>query len=382
MKNKQLVSICLALLLVSSLASIAGTYSTETDLTFEQDIFKNPLGVQNYLAKESITHEIKLSDTASGNEKPISSEENLVREDQTSRNVKVHLSDTAVASSKSPLENKILLIKQNSDRKAIMEKIFYADRIRLHERSLSGTNLQFLNSQDVVEDYTFLDNLVEDQLVLIDDKAAQKAAPEKLQYLKARELSNGLVLEFKNDLTLNQLFNEKNVFNEFRSIASVENPVSLLLIVPVAGFILFNPEKQRLQFYNYRRVFCFALIIILLSWTVATPLSISSAYWGIAAAEKPSNVNSDLTPESRVRKRGHSHSWIHARRPGSAHIISALSPGLRVRVGPRCGAAGERVDAHESEPHGCGGSGYVGLPPEPDATRRVVGLRQRGAELL
>jgi len=190
----------------ASSATIAGTYSTETDLTFEQDVFNKPLQT---LAIEPITHEINLSDTASGNDKSIPSEENLVNQDQVSRTVKVHLSDSAMASSKAPLENKILLIKQNSDRKAIMEKIFYADRIRLHERSLSGANLQFLNSQDVFEDYAASDNLAEDQLVLIDHKAARKAAAENLGYPTAWELSNGLVLEFKNDQTLNQLFNEK-----------------------------------------------------------------------------------------------------------------------------------------------------------------------------
>ena len=135
--RKKLVALSVILLLVLSSTSIANSYSVGLDAGGAgQGSFKEPNQAGNYFSKGPIQYEVKLSDGASTNDNNPSSEEKQLKDGKISRQIQLHLSDGASSSSQFPHEDKVLLTKQNSDRKAIMEKIFYADRFRLHERPL------------------------------------------------------------------------------------------------------------------------------------------------------------------------------------------------------------------------------------------------------
>jgi len=89
------------------------------------------------------------------------------------------------------------------------------------------------------------------------------------------------------------------LIDTINSMSNVDNPMFMLLVLPLAGFILIRIENEKLNYNDLKRVFCFVFITILISSTVITPLSISSAYWGVAYAEDFSvdnQTSSDAIP--------------------------------------------------------------------------------------
>jgi len=61
---------------------------------------------------------------------------------------------------------------------------------------------------------------------------------------------------------------------------------ALLLFIPIVGTVLVSSEKSRIQFYEFKKLFSYVFVIILLSSATITPFSISSSYWGMAYAEE------------------------------------------------------------------------------------------------
>jgi len=336
--KKKLVALSVILLLVLSSISIPNSYSGSLDATLPgQDYVPIPKETGNYFAKEPIHHQITLADGISSNDKNSPSEENQLKQGELSRHVLVLLSDGVSSSSHFPNDSKkVLLAKQSSDRKAIMEKIFYADRIRLNERPLSSINQQFLiNSQGIFEDPVTFDDFTGAQLVFIDDKTAEKATEENLHYLPALQTLNGLVLEFRNtqtdfdvssgyaktsldlihrilDSPMEIIFLEIEggaaesfvatfeiigdvVYSEVFGFVDVKNPTVLLLLVPLAGFIFIRSEVNKFEFYNYKRILSLFLIVILLSSVITIPGYSSINYLVMASASNSTDNNATST---------------------------------------------------------------------------------------
>jgi len=68
--------------------------------------------------------------------------------------------------------------------------------------------------------------------------------------------------------------------------ASPDNNLTLIILVPLSGFVLLRSENNQIKFHNVQRFTCLIFIIILVSSTFTIPFSISSAYWPQAFAEK------------------------------------------------------------------------------------------------
>ena len=73
-----------------------------------------------------------------------------------------------------------------------------------------------------------------------------------------------------------------------------------MLLLPLAGFVLIRIENDTLDFNSLKRVFCFVFVTILISSAVITPLSISSAYWGVAYVEELTDVQLTSEDESTI----------------------------------------------------------------------------------
>jgi len=62
------------------------------------------------------------------------------------------------------------------------------------------------------------------------------------------------------------------------------NPTLLVLLLPFSGIILIRIENEKIKFYNFQRIASIIFILILVSSSIATPISFSMYYWGNAFA--------------------------------------------------------------------------------------------------
>src|SRR3972149_3576506 len=124
-------------------------------------------------------------------------------------------------------ETTVVLVKQFSDRKGIMERILPIDRIRNQEK-------------------------LSNKIYLIPDI----------------ELSD----------------------NSFNQIDSKE-PTGIFILVLISGLIFIRNESNHIKFNNFRKFFSYIVIVLLVSSGIITPVSISSSYWGTAFGEEMNNNN-------------------------------------------------------------------------------------------
>jgi len=177
------------------------------------------------------------------------------------------------------LENKsisdeIAEVKAQSEKKAIMERIFDRKSISGPEWKASSLDTQYdygVNSEfksGIVQIPNFEANSQPLIVPLIGYQTALIEFPSE---------SINLIRGFQNEI---------NSFNFENSLLDADNPSLLLIILPFAGFVLFRSENENIKFYNFTKLFCYLFIVILLSSAVITPLSISSLYWPHAYAQE------------------------------------------------------------------------------------------------
>jgi len=178
--------------------------------------------------------------------------------------------------------NYVLLIKENSDQLAVLE------RIKNHDRSKSNHKIGLFE-------------LLNNEFSNVSDPAKLLIGFNYFAYAESFE-SNKIYIEDSNDLffdynsltlffdSIHQFINTDQIQFDNNYVQSI-NSYILLLLLPLSGFILISNENSKLQFYNFRQFFSFVAVFILLSSTIITPLSISSSYWGFAYAEEFENSN-------------------------------------------------------------------------------------------
>ncbi|KAF6247875.1 hypothetical protein C6990_01840, partial [Nitrosopumilus sp. b3] len=193
-----------------------------------------------------------------------------------SKNHSVSLQEKISASNNS-LHEEIILIKYDSDRKIMMERILdRQSKLKINESEL----LDNLPPSTLVSH----EEIVDDVQILMDHSQLF----DKL-YFGINDLipnifeSGNLILNFKNNDHNILIQNNIKILND--QIFDPNNPILLILLIPFAGFVLIRYDNEQTKFYQIKQFFTFAFIVILLSSAVITPMSISSSYWGYAFAE-------------------------------------------------------------------------------------------------
>src|SRR3972149_4032724 len=242
---------------------------------------------------------------------------------------------------------RIIKIKQDHDKKAIWESIFPLERIRNNIRSLykeiqndhilSYVQLSEVYSDDErIEQFSVLGfefeqidkfigkaNYVGDQFGiqwqhLTDvDKFIGKANYVgdqfgiQWQHLtdvdkfigKANYVSIHLAGHVQ-QLTDPEKFVKKSNFVGKQLTISVyrvvdpNQPTLLVLLIPLASFVLIRSENKNIQFYHIQRFISIVFIVILVSSTVVSPFYLSMLYWGYAYAQEPEDIGPPAVPPS------------------------------------------------------------------------------------
>jgi len=212
---------------------------------------------------------------------------------------KINLQERVNVSSENYDPAALSSIKHQTDKKAIMERIMPTQLSRM----LSDTNifkqksstLQLITNDDWYDTSVFATPFV---LTNSDTELVGKH-----NFSMENVLLNSTLTPQKQFDDVYQTLIDINyvIIDSGKSLVSVNNPVTLLFTVFLVGYIFIRTENQKIEFYNFRRVFCFVFVTILMSSAVLTPLSISSSYWGIAYAEEfpsdPSETLDNSVPE-------------------------------------------------------------------------------------
>jgi len=181
-------------------------------------------------------------------------------------------------------ETSIILVKQISDRKGMIERIITNDRIRYQDK-LSSKNYFDNNLESIHSDSSLPSNDQENPINLLINLLLNKNFVSNNFGITSIEIPiYNLSIESFEDSIL-QLKSTSNLFdyNDYYGIA---------ILALISSIILIRSENNNIKFYSFRKFFSYGFIIILLSSGVITPASISSSYWGIAFAEEIDNNSS------------------------------------------------------------------------------------------
>ncbi|WP_371504377.1 LamG-like jellyroll fold domain-containing protein, partial [Nitrosopumilus adriaticus] len=222
------------------------------------------------------------------------------------------------------VNDKIILIKYDSDRKIMMERIFdRQSKFEINNSKLLKTLLpSVLSSSSVNDDLDVLDNDI-------------KFADHILSFDKFNLQLNDLILNTikseKSFLTAfntnHEIFIQNNVELLNDQIFDPKNPILLILLIPFAGFVLIRFENEQTKFYQIKQFFTFAFIIILVSSAVITPMSISSSYWGTYAfgeLDNSTEIISELDNSTEIISELDNSTEIISELDNSTEIISEL----------------------------------------------------------
>ncbi len=194
-------------------------------------------------------------------------------------------------------QNSINIIKQNSDTKTTMDRIWNFDRIRFTGRSIVSENtlwnqeshtgklLDLTKTESYI--YTPINNEIKNTLT------AQSNNISSIDLI-AKDIQLNFQLDVKSFFLISNSIDE-NLLGLVHDAIHVNNPTMFLLLMPLSGYILIRAENGKLQF-NKKRVssFCFIIIIVISAFT--TPLLTSENYWGMAFAQESNytQTNSSL----------------------------------------------------------------------------------------
>ncbi len=200
-----------------------------------------------------------------------------------SKIIKIHIQETV---STKDLRENLDDIKQNSDRKALMERIWNTDKLRFNGKSFVKT--------DLFDSY---------QTTIVDERFNLDLEQEKNNLINTIERDNFIFTTYKNqpqDVVLVQTQNGfDTTFVEQLPLTGVgkysvpqdkNGLLILFLSVPLVGMVFINSEQRKLEFSNFRKILSLSLSIILLSSAVTFPVSISTNYWGYAFGETSQSI--------------------------------------------------------------------------------------------
>src|SRR3990172_10744286 len=236
--------------------------------------------------------------------------------------------------------SKIVLIKQDDDRKALWERIFPLDRIRngiksfykiiQNDHSLSYIQMDEIGSNNYdysleqapiysseleqmsefekfagksgyvsdqigirannlldVDKFIGKSNYVSDQIAI---RAQHLADPEKFVG-KAGYAYNQLAIHTQHYTDPEKFIGKSKFVGQQITIAVYQTvdskqPTLLVLLLPLAGLVLIRTDNDKIKFYHIQKIVSFIFAVILISSAVITPFSYSVMYWGRAFAEE------------------------------------------------------------------------------------------------
>jgi len=204
----------------------------------------------------------------------------------------ISLSEQVVMVSNDSDTQSFVIVKRAYDVQAMMDRIWNYDRIRSNGRTLVVDN-PLTNDQPVTKLSTI------DERPFVYNYYPQNDFGNifnKLLSVKSTisEISSGINSEVTLFIDTVGL-REHDTLRLVDNSAKTENPIIILLLVPLSGYILIKSRGEKLQFFKFKQVLSFCCIVLLLSSIVLTPISISSNYGNKAHAESANSTNSSAT---------------------------------------------------------------------------------------
>src|SRR3989442_2819012 len=207
-------------------------------------------------------------------------------------NTVITLSETFGVFANNPSENIIAVIKQNDNLKTTMERIANTDRMKFYGKSIGITNVY-----DNTQSNNHLIDFLQDKVPL------KQPSSNGNPYVVITSVDT--ILSLQNIITVVSSNIEKGVtsfsddFNLLKNVLvsasnnalDPKNPVILLILLPLSGYILIRCKNAKFPISIGRQVVSFCFIVLLLTSVVVTPISISS-YWNNAYAETDNSTNS------------------------------------------------------------------------------------------
>ena len=237
------------------------------------------------------------------NDIPSQGQQNVLTTTKTSPTIqtKINLSEKLQMKTNSPNQNLILIEKQISDNKAIMERIWNTERVRIGGRSVIVDNALWgeQSSVDKISTLTF------DDRQFLEQYSMTRNLENNLKGAMTKILSVPFSISDISKIANNDVTIFFGVTNSIRNdlvgvaygVVDTKNPTILLFLVPLSGYILIRAEEARLEFFKTKNAFGLIFVIILLSSIFVTPLSESSHYWG---DRKSTRLNSSHIQKSRM----------------------------------------------------------------------------------
>jgi len=247
-------------------------------------------------------------------------------------------------------DSKIVHIKQADERKALWERIFPLDRIRngvksfyqiiQNDHSLSYIQLNEIDSQNydyrlkqtpidasVLEQMSEFEKFVEksrytaeqigihsnnlldlnkfvgkagyvsDQLAI---HAQRYTDPEKF-IGKAAYVAAQLAIHAQDYSDPEKFIGKSKFVGQQVSVQvyhafNPNQPTLLVLLLPLAGFVIIRYENEKIKFYNIQKIASYFFIVILVSSSIMGPLSYSFVLWGNAYAQEADPLGGDIGP--------------------------------------------------------------------------------------
>jgi len=262
-------------------------FSFVSNTSYESFAVSNDIEIETnpvvHVKKTAVNHSINLSESM-GLSTPEEKKDldSIIIDDQ--KNVKriTFVEGLNFSSEVSQHESSIILIKQISDRKGMIERIITNDRIRYQDKS-SNKNYFDNNLESLYSDTSLQSNVQENPINFLTNLLLNENFISNNFGITSIEIPiYNLAIESLIDSIL-ELQSTSNLFdsNDYSGI---------IILALISGIILIRSENNNIKFYSFRKFFSYGFIIILLSSGVITPASISSSYWGTAFAEESNSL--------------------------------------------------------------------------------------------
>ena len=198
-------------------------------------------------------------------------------------------------------ETTVVLVKQFSDRKGIMERILPIDRIRNQEK-LSNKNYLDTNLQLIFSDYNFQINKQDPFGNLLFNSIINNNFNNYISNSIDTFSKEIFIHDFQLPQFLDSIYLIPDIElsdSSFNQIDSKE-PTGIFILVLISGLIFVRNESNHIKFNNFRKFFSYIVIVLLVSSGTITPVSMSSSYWGTAFGEEMNNNNNTESTDHQI----------------------------------------------------------------------------------
>ena len=266
------------LITILTLPTISSSFGENPDITIQEIEFLPSDIDHNKISNESnnpkIHHTLQLFENINVNSNDEKSSNTELNRNNLLKNQKtIFLYENISVYTNESKEKSILLVKKNSDTKAIMERILdYEKKKQNHKFSLTNISIGDLLDKTIGDDNQLTEYPQENLYNIL----TELNVPETFQ-----------VVDYQ--------FLFQYVSDQF----DPKNQNLLLILAPLAFFVIVRSENEKISFPHIKPILSYGLVFLLILSTVVTPLSISSAYWSNVYAEEFSQSNEQLDTKTK-----------------------------------------------------------------------------------